>query len=165
MKDKETPPIIFRYEERIAELKKENEQLKIKYSAKCARYDIAQNEIGSLKVEIEQLRKERFQVMWKFKMYADYVKFRNPLLHNRISSELGSDVEGYQTEVEQLKRINTLLEDAAKDISQINSKRSKEPRLGTALKALKQIEEIRSETKFCKNTDNQILNSVKIQTI
>ena len=61
--------------------------------------------------EIEQLKKERFQVMWKFKLYADYVKSRNPSLHDRIFSDLGSDVEGYQTEVEQLKRINTLLEE------------------------------------------------------
>jgi len=68
--------------------------------------------------EIEQLKKERFQVMWKFKLYADYVKSRNPSLHDRIYSDLGSDVEGYQTEIEQLKRINTLLEGSNKELFQ-----------------------------------------------
>jgi len=65
---------------------------------------VEKSEWDKVTEEIEQLKKERFQVMWKFKLYADYVKSRNPSLHDRISSDLGSDVEGYQTEVEQLKK-------------------------------------------------------------
>ena len=44
MKDKETPPIVFRYEERISELEKENEQLKREVKKWMDRYEALYSE-------------------------------------------------------------------------------------------------------------------------